>query len=67
MKSQARKMKRIEARRQELLREIENRARIWNAAMAGDAQARTFLSKQYWGMQPEMESPGQDMAFMRSA
>lgn len=55
-------MKRIEARRQELLREIENRARIWNAAMAGDARACIFLSKQYWGTKGEPESADKVMA-----
>lgn len=49
MKSQARKAKRMEARRQELLREMENRKRIWNAAINGDARACMFLSKQYLG------------------
>jgi hypothetical protein len=39
----------MEARRQELLREMENRKRIWNAAINGDARACMFLSKQYLG------------------
>ncbi len=67
MKSQARKIKRMAARRQELLREIENRERIWKAAMAGDSEARMFLSKQYWGMQSETKSANQSMAFVKSA
>lgn len=59
MKSQARRLKRMEARRQDLLREMENRQRMWNAAIAGDAKARIFLSKQYWGMDDEPETyPG---------
>jgi hypothetical protein len=56
MKSQARKLKRMEARRQDLLREMENRQRMWNAAIAGDVQARIFLSKQYRGMDDEPET-----------
>jgi len=53
MKSQARRMKRMEARRQELIQEIESRKRIWNAVMAGDARACIFLSKQYLGIDDE--------------
>jgi len=56
MKSQARKLKRMEARRQVLLREMENRQRMWNAAIAGDVKARIFLAKQYWGMDDETET-----------
>jgi len=54
MKSQARQRKRMEARRQELLREMENRKRIWNAAMSGDAEASKFLLKQYLAIKDEL-------------
>jgi len=56
MKSEARRAKRLEARRQQLLHEIESRKRIWNAAIAGDAEACRYLSMQYWGMKDEPES-----------
>jgi len=56
MKSQARKARRMEARRQELLREMEDRKRIWNAAVTGDAKACMFLSKQYLGKKDEQET-----------
>ncbi|MDY0187716.1 MAG: hypothetical protein RBR16_07335 [Syntrophus sp. (in: bacteria)] len=49
MKSKERKMKRMEERQKEMLRELENRERIWNAAMAGDEKACRFLAKQYLG------------------
>ncbi len=43
----------MEERQKEMLRELENRKRIWNAAMAGDEKACRFLAKQYLGNEDE--------------
>lgn len=59
-------MKRMEIRRLELILEIENRKRLWNAAMAGDGEAREFLSRQYRGMDDKTSVNDKAMAEIRS-